>query len=229
MLYIFFILIIAMLSFFLASSIAKHAGFYYLGLVVLCYVSIAGIPIDLPGFLTQAFIVIFRRGTLVAAIFTVVMVIGALPPDSTLSKRLRPLRSELSIMGCILGFSHIAAYAPSFMMQGFNALGRANVTVSMSIAIILTILLVILGITSLNSIKCNMRSVTWKRIQKTAYVFFYLMLLHAIAMLLPSLASGNIWSIMTVCAYILIGAVYGCMRVARSGDANRRASTSRGY
>lgn len=223
MLYLILFAITSILSFLLAPSIARHAVLFYLGTAVLCGASAIGANVALPGDLNQLNVLVFRRGALVGAMFTVVMLVGVLAVDSKASKRMRPARGELSIIGCIFAAYHIACFLPTFAAQGTV---RANVAVSLAAAVALTLLMLLLGATSFKRVRKRMNPVVWRRIQRTSYAFFALMLIHAVVMLLPSAASGNVAALVSVGAYVAVGAAYVALRLRRKALERGRAAAS---
>lgn len=226
MLYLILFAITSILSFLLAPSIARHAVLFYLGTAVLCGASAIGANVALPGDLNQLNVLVFRRGALVGAMFTVVMLVGVLGADSKASKRMRPARGELSIIGCIFAAYHIACFLPTFAAQVAQGTVRANVAVSLAAAVALTLLMLLLGATSFKRVRKRMNPVVWRRIQRTSYAFFALMLIHAVAMLLPSAASGNVAALVSVGAYVAVGAAYVALRLRRKALERGRAAAS---
>ena len=139
---------------------------------------------------------------------------------------MRPARGELSIIGCIFAAYHIASFLPTFATQVAQGTVRANVAMSLVVAVVLTLLMLLLGATSFKLVKKRMSPVVWRHIQRTSYAFFALMLVHAIAMLLPSAASGSVAALASVGAYVAVGAAYVVLRLRRKTLERGRAAAS---
>ena len=80
----------------------------------------------------------------------------------------------------------------------------------------ITVLLVVLGVTSFNSVKARMSKQIWVKVQKWAYVFFGLTYVHVLAMLLPSALGGGAAAVQSVAAYTVVFGAYAVLRVARA-------------
>ena len=87
---------------------------------------------------------------------------------------------------------------------------------SFGFAAVLFVLLLILGITSFQAIKTRMKVDSWKRVQKLAYLFFFLVYVHVMLMLLPSALNGGIASTISVGVYSTVFLAYFILRVLRA-------------
>ena len=85
--------------------------------------------------------------------------------------------AELSVMGCIISIGEVLYFAPQFVsfINGELSLGREIATVA---TIILVVLMIPLMLTSFYCVRANMRPKTWKRLQSTAYIFYFGLWLH---------------------------------------------------
>ena len=90
------------------------------------------------------------------------------------------------------------------------------VAVGLAVAAAITVLLVVLGVTSFNSVKARMSKQIWVKVQKWAYVFFGLTYVHVLAMLLPSALGGGAAAVQSVAAYTVVFGAYAVLRVARA-------------
>lgn len=115
------------------------------------------------------------------ALFVVVMYIGVFAKGSKVHQWLKPVRSELSIIACILACGHMAVYLGSYAPRLGGTLG-VNVVSALVVALALLVLLLVLGVTSFGFVKKHMRTEGWKRLQRWAYVFFGLAYVHLMLM-----------------------------------------------
>ena len=73
--------------------------------------SVGGLPkpVDL------ALLVLVKRCNVAMALFAIVMFIGVLPREGRVGSWMRPVRSEISIIACILCAGHVIGYAASYV------------------------------------------------------------------------------------------------------------------
>lgn len=210
----------------LSPLVKKLPALWYALAAVLVALYLAQVLGSLPPALKWAVLPLMQKGTLALALFSVVMFIGALPDGSKLRRRLAPVRSELSIVACILVCGHMVAYAVSFVPRliGMGQIGAAAAAGLMAAAV-LTVLLAVLGVTSLSAVKAHMPQGKWKRIQRWAYVFYVLTYAHIVLMLLPSALAGGSNALQSLIAYTIVFASYAVARNTRA--VHERASGSR--
>ncbi|MDO5101181.1 MAG: hypothetical protein Q4D52_06430 [Eubacteriales bacterium] len=122
----------------------------------------------------------FSRGILTTATFVVVMYLGVFAKQNAVTKRLFPIRGELSIIGSLLTITHNVIFGIHYFPQLFlrpqtmplRTLAAAGVSV------LLLLLLIPLFITSFKCIRKKMKAAKWKRLQRLAYPFFMLIYVH---------------------------------------------------
>lgn len=197
-------------------------AFYALA-VAAVVTQLASASLGLPKPIDLALLVLVKRCYVAMALFTIVMFIGALPPGSRLSRWLRPIRAEVSIVACLLCIGHVIGYAASYVPRAIaGALASPTVAAGLLAALVLTMLLAVLGVTSAQRVKRAMGPTRWKRVQRLAYAFFVLACVHALLMLLPSALSGGIAAGEGALAYAAVLLAYLAARGARA-LADRRA------
>lgn len=120
---------------------------------------------------------LFCMGILSTAMFAVVAFIGCLPPKHVVTRRLKSVRAELSVIACFIGLGQMFYYADSFLQffQGELSAARDIATVS---TILLLVLLIPLMLTSLYCVRTNMEPKKWKSLQRWSYLFYFLLWLH---------------------------------------------------
>ena len=78
------------------------------------------------------------------------------------------------------------------------------------------VLLLVLGVTSLQGVKRRMDAGTWKRLQKWAYVFFGLVYVHLMSILLPSALAQGMTARVSIAVYTVLFGLYAALRIARA-------------
>lgn len=165
------------------------------------------------------YIPFMQRCTLAMAFFVIVMFIGIFDESSPIRRRLLPVRRQLSICGCILCLGHICYYAHTYVVQFANAdqgqiAGSAgNLPISLAVSVILVMLLLALGITSLTFVKAHMKASTWKRVQRLSYAFFALIVVHLGIILVPPALLGNTPALEAVSVWGSLFFIYTILKI----------------
>jgi DMSO/TMAO reductase YedYZ heme-binding membrane subunit len=178
--------------------------------------------------LWRYFLIYLQRCSIALALFTLVMFAGVFPEGSRIRSVLFPLRRELSIIGAIFACGHIVAYGAVFlprMLTGFASTG-ANLIVSLSISLVITVLLAILTVTSFVIVHRAMSPAGWKRVQLLAYPFFGLIYLHLVFVLAPSALAGSSASVLSLTVYTVLFGSYLVLRVRKAMHARAVAPLS---
>lgn len=168
---------------FLSKHIRENYIIHYLGAIILTILQfIIGkyFITDLQQNLILANIFrAFTSGIVGTTILMVVMFVGALNSRYKVTKKIRAIRKELSIIGCYLLFYHIFYYTMT-NISVFNQLDRSMLYITISGLIAFAIMLP-LFITSFTYVRKKFIPKTWKKIQKWAYLFYYMIYVHMIA------------------------------------------------
>ncbi|MEC4175106.1 hypothetical protein VIN30_01410 [Adlercreutzia sp. R7] len=204
-------------SYFLRKPIRKHPGVFYL---VALAVDALMMTNAIAGFSPVAARMLFpylQQSLFAFGILSVVMMVGVLP-EGSLKRSLRPIRGELSIIASILIAGHVVHYANPMLTRVF--FGGMDATAGTFwgtvLSLVLIALLVVLTVTSFKVVRNAMASVTWKRVQMLAYVFYGLVFCHVFAMLLPSAMGGGAKAVVNVVLYVAILLVYVVGRLGRA-------------
>ncbi|MDR3052597.1 MAG: ferric reductase-like transmembrane domain-containing protein [Coriobacteriales bacterium] len=218
MLFLISLVVVSVLVVVLQVPLKRYPVVFYLLALALTglylYANFVGAAVPLWRYL----LVYLQRCSLALALFTLVMFAGVLPDGSKLRTLLFSLRRELSILGCILASGHVVAYAAVFlprMVTGFETTS-ANVLVSLSISLILTVLLAVLTLTSFVAVHKAMSPEGWKRVQLLAYPFFGLIYVHLVLVLAPSALVGNASAVLSLTAYTVLFGGYLVLRVRKA-------------
>ena len=199
----------------LRSPIHKFPVLFYVLAVAADVAYIAGIERLLPRAVMSVLALPMGKCMLSLALFVVVMYIGVFAKGSRVHQWLKPVRAELSIVACILACGHMAVYLASYAPRLGGAMG-ANVLSALVVALALLVLLLALGVTSFGFVKRRMRTESWKRLQRWAYVFFGLVYVHLMLMLAPAASRGGEAALVTVAVYTVVFGAYAVLRVRRA-------------
>ena len=117
---------------------------------------------------------------LATAIFALVMYMAVLPRGGRAVKKLLPIRSQLSIIACILTLGHNLAYGKTYFIMLLTSPEklRGNLLCAAVISVVLMSIMLPLFITSFPAIRRRMRPKKWKRVQRLAYGFYGLVYVH---------------------------------------------------
>ncbi|MGV8084286.1 MAG: hypothetical protein AB2L09_11735 [Coriobacteriia bacterium] len=200
-----------------AKSIRAVPWLWYAIALGLDIVYAYGIVYELPPAVLQVLSVVVQRGILAMALFVVVMYSGVFPRGSRVTGVLGPIRAELSIIACILALAHCVNYLDSYigiLLTNVAVIGM-NQFASLVLALVLFAMLIVLGATSLKSIRRHMKAATWKNIQRSSYVFFGLIYVHALLVLYPSAIKGVGDALPTLVAGGVVFGLYYVLRISR--------------
>ena len=201
----------------LRTPIMKAPMVFYVLSVVLVLVYFALPALGASRAVNHAFFWSIQKCLVPLALFIVVMYIGVFPRDSVVSKWLRPIRAELSIIAWIFTVGHVVKYLQNYLTPIFSGVALDwNVLLGIIVAIILFILLIVLGVTSFQFVKKRMSREAWKKVQWWAYPFFALTYVHLLFLLLPSALRGGIAARVSVAMYSVIFVAYFVLRIARA-------------
>lgn len=164
------------------------------------------------------------------ALFVVVMYIGVSPRDRRCISGLSRCAASCPLSHGILACGHMAVYLGSYAPRLGGTLG-VNVVSALVVALALLVLLLVLGVTSFAFVKRRMRTDSWKRLQRWAYVFFGLVYVHLMLMLAPAASQGGEAAVASVVVYTVIFGAYAALRVRPGArrPACRRRRLPRGF
>lgn len=171
----------------------------------------------IPG--AQIFVDIMQKAYLGVFFLAIVMFTGTLDEGSALRHRLQPIRAELSILSCLLIASHVAAFLPNYLPRLGTIFGsHAGMSVSIVMAVLLTVVFVLLSVLSLRVFRMHMPFRVWKNIQRLSYVMVALLLLHIVLALgRPAFAGhGSTSALVSIIVYALIVAIYAVARIRKA-------------
>lgn len=221
------LLIAALCALLLRKPIHKAPIAFYVLAVILDILFLSHVTFSVAPDVARIVFPYMQRCLLSFSFLTVVMFIGVLPDSLKLKKDLLAIRGELSIIAALLSLGHIVHYLNAYLGRVFLQPSTidANLLVSFCLSSLLVILLAILTVTSFKAVRSKMNPTTWKKIQKSAYVFYVLIYVHLVLILLPVSAQLSQKAIASVVFYSAIMLVYVVLRVGVAlTEKNRRKS-----
>ncbi|MCH4889076.1 hypothetical protein EZV73_15885 [Acidaminobacter sp. JC074] len=121
-------------------------------------------------------------GYLPATMFMYVMYAGVLSKDHNWKKKMMSIRTELSILGVILYLPHTLLYTIFSAPYGIGQLMSGEITLFTQLmtwtGLMNSLLLVVLGITSINVVKVKMTLPKWRKLHKWSYLFYFNCFVH---------------------------------------------------
>ncbi|WP_243142650.1 ferric reductase-like transmembrane domain-containing protein, partial [Paraclostridium sordellii] len=134
----------------------------------------------IPKYISKFVIGVFSKGTISLALFTIVMYTGVLDNSFKFRQNLMAVRGELSIIACILTLGHNVLYGMYFFPTFFTNMQSLSISkiIATLLSLIMICLMIPLMITSFKSVRKKMSYKEWKKIQRSAYVFYGIMYIH---------------------------------------------------
>ncbi len=218
MLFILAFALAVLFSFMCRKALKKHAIIFY---VVAAAISAAVTVLDfrgVPAFVQNYCIGLFSRGAFATGLWCVVMWIGALPNGSAMMKALMPIRGELSIFAAILTLGHNLGFGKTYFIRMFtnpDSMKPTQLTAGI-LSLVMLAIMIPLTILSIPSIRKKMSAKHWKKIQRTAYLFYALIYLHIMVLYLPSAQSGKVLYQISVIVYSLTFLGYAVCRIGKA-------------
>lgn len=201
----------------LADQIKKKAVAFYTGTYALTAFVIAyyllGWSHKVPDVINNWGMDLFQRGALSTATFIIVMFLGTITKHNDFSIRLLKIRGEISIIGCILAFAHNIIFGVVYfpmMIWNRQALDGPRMLAA-RLTVILLVLMIPLFLTSFQCIRRKMKPKSWKRLQRLAYPFYYLIYIHVMVLFSVN-AKDHIFDIVV---YTAIYVLYTVLRLRK--------------
>ncbi len=210
-----------LLSWYGGSAIKKHAPAFYVGAALLALTTIAvtwsGADASFPGWMSNYVWPLLSHGAFASALFIIVMYMGALPNGTKAIKRLMPIRAELSIMASLLVLGHNIAYGRTYFVRLFTDTSKMSTTQMLAAicSLIMIAIMLPLMITSFKAVRKKMKPKSWKKLQRSAYVFYGLIYVHTMLLYVPMVQAGRSVYIVNVIVYSLIFISYADMRIRK--------------
>lgn len=218
MLFLLALLLAVLFSFVCRKALKKHAFLFYIAAAAVS-VAVAvwdfhGVPAPVQNYV----IGLFSRGAFATGLWCVVMWIGALPNGSAMMKALMPVRGELSIFAAILTLGHNFGFGKTYFVRMFTNPGSMKPTQLTAgiLSLVMLAIMIPLTILSIPSVRKKMTAKRWKKIQRTAYLFYALIYLHVMILFLPSAQNGKVLYQVSVIVYSLVFLGYAACRIRKA-------------
>lgn len=214
-------LCIALLFVILCSNLLiKKPTPFYVGAAIIGIASVVMTwsDFDMPAIVNDWVLPIIARGGLTGALFVIVMYAGAFPSRSLGAKIFMPIRGPISIIASILGIGHGIAYSKQYINMVVNGSGNLDVATIVFIidSVVMSLLMIPLFITSFKAVRKRMNGKTWKSLQKSAYIFYFLLFIHVMLLMVPRALKGEMGYDLTVFVYGFVFISYFLCRVIKA-------------
>ena len=213
------ILIISILfAVILKKPLKRFPWVFYIIALALDALLVASFTVTFPRHLQTLILFPLQRCYIALSLFAIVMFIGVFSNKSRIKAYLIPIRAELSILACILTLAHIIRHVSNYLPRLFSDTVRMILPNYMSIiiALLISALMLLLGVTSFKAIRERMSATAWKRIQRFAYPFFILIYVHLGLFLLPSTLHGGTAALENFVIYTVIFLTYSVFRIRKA-------------
>ena len=169
------------------------------------------------GFLNTYLMGIFTRGTFATALWCIVMWTGAMPNGSALLKKLMPIRGELSIFAAILTLGHNIGFGQTYFVLLFTDAGQmtARQIAASILTLVMLAIMIPLTILSFPQVRRRIKATLWKKLQRTAYIFYALIYVHVIILCYPLARSGNKGYQFKIVVYSVVFLAYAVCRIRK--------------
>ncbi len=213
-----------------AKKLKEKPSIFYIVTALLIIISLAimftakhGKGVVQPWYTTLIYL-LFGRGTFGTSMFIVIMFIGALPSTSKLRKIFMPIRSEMSIMAGFFVLVHNLVFGRKYFVMLFTAPGELS-PVKLAATIVsftAVVLLIILLVTSFPKIRKKMLASSWKKLQRLAYPYYYLVYIHImilyvskVPVMMAKQSERLTLYIIGIAFYTIIYATYTVMKIKK--------------
>ena len=199
------------------KPLKQHPHIFYAGAAVISIIVAAVDFRNVPEFVNTYIIGLFSRGAFGTALWAVVMWTGAFPNGSKPIKAFMPIRGELSIFAAILTLGHNIGYGKTYFVRLFTDASRmsAEQLTASFLTIAMLIIMIPLTVMSFPQIRKKMNAKLWKKIQRTAYLFYGMMYLHVMVLFVPMAKAGRQGYFLSVLAYSIVFIGFAVCRIRK--------------
>lgn len=199
------------------KPLKQHPYIFYIGAAVISIIVAAVDFRNVPEIINTYIIGLFSRGAFGTALWAVVMWTGAFPNGSKPIKAFMPIRGELSIFAAILTLGHNIGYGKTYFVRLFTDASRmsAEQLTASFLTIAMLIIMIPLTVMSFPQIRKKMNAKLWKKIQRTAYLFYGMMYLHVMVLFVPMAKAGRQGYFLSVLAYSIVFIGYAVCRIRK--------------
>lgn len=207
-------------AFLCGRPLKKYPFVFYVSAVI---ITVAGIVLSgtnlhsVPQLVNTYIIGLLTRGAFATALWYVVMFTGALPNGSAPIKKLMPVRSELSIFTAILTLCHNIGFGRTYFVRLFTDSERmsSNQKTAGILSIAMLVIMIPLTVMSFPAVRKKMNAKLWKKLQRTAYLFYAMIYLHVLVLYYPMAKAGREGIFFNILVYSIAFIGYAVMRVRK--------------
>lgn len=217
MLLIISLILTTFLSIVYYKQIKKHSTMLYIIATLIAIFFIIFMKSNLnehiPKYISKFVIGVFSKGTISLALFTIVMYTGVLDNSFKFRQNLMAVRGELSIIACILTLGHNVLYGMYFFPTFFTNMQSLSISkiIATLLSLIMICLMIPLMITSFKSVRKKMSYKAWKKIQRSAYIFYGILYIHIMLLYIPKFNS----KLFEIILYSIIFLAYYFLRIIK--------------
>lgn len=205
------------LAFPLAKPLKAHPLPFYLAAFVSVGVYVIALTTGVDLNNARGLTFVFQKGYLSSILLAIVMFTGCLGGGSTLKRRWRPVRGELSVLSFIFILGHLAVFLPSYaprLLDGSHL--KANVVASIAVALVLGAIFIVLGVTSFKTVRTHMNPKVWKAIQRLSYLMVALYIVHVGFFLGGAVLGGSGKGVASFVVYAMSVLFYAVLRIRKA-------------
>lgn len=207
-------------AFLCGRPLKKYPFVFYVSAVI---ITGAGIVLSgtnlhsVPQLVNTYIIGLLTRGAFATALWYVVMFTGALPNGSAPIKKLMPVRSELSIFTAILTLCHNIGFGRTYFVRLFTDSERMSSYQKTAgiLSIAMLVIMIPLTVMSFPAVRKKMNAKLWKKLQRTAYLFYAMIYLHVLVLYYPMAKAGREGIFFNILVYSIAFIGYAVMRVRK--------------
>jgi DMSO/TMAO reductase YedYZ heme-binding membrane subunit len=173
----------------------------------------------------------FMHGNVAISFFILVMFAGALSTKWKVTRKLLSIRAQLAILGSIFILPHGILYLVRFFVLKLpNILsGKTNSTlylIYIAVGLIAFVILIPLFVTSLKKVRKKMNVLQWKKLQRWAYIFYFLSYIHILIVLL----NDEEIDLVRLISYTIIFSSYSVLKLVKQREIKEvRVNSSSSY
>ncbi|MDE6035823.1 MAG: FMN-binding protein [Ruminococcus sp.] len=207
-------------AFLCGGALKKYPFVFYASAVIITVASVLLAGADthaVPQLVNTYIIGLFTRGVFATALWYVVMLTGALPNGSVPIKKLMTIRGELSIFTAILTLGHNIGFGKTYFVRLFTDSERMSVNQKTAGILSIAMLVIMLPLTvmSFPAVRKKMNAKLWKKLQRTAYLFYAMIYIHVLVLYYPMAKAGRDGIFFNILVYSIAFIGYAVMRVRK--------------
>lgn len=218
MLFIISVVLAFLFAFFCGRPLKKCPYIFYAAAAVLTVIVACSDFRGASPFVRTYVLGLFTRGSFATGLWCVVMWTGAFPNGGKLMKTFMPVRGELSIFAAVLTLGHNIGFGKTYFVRLFTDAGKmtSNQICASVLTLIMLAVMLPLTVMSFPKVRKKFKASNWKKIQRTAYVFYACLYIHVLVLFMPSVKSGRDGYGLSIIAYSIVFLGYAVCRIRKA-------------